>query len=241
MDSERIEAVLQAVKGTDILNLGCVNHSVPSNEAEKKRWLHARLQEKFPSANVLGLDIDHENVARMRSLGMNAEVGDAERLSYRAQFDTIILGEILEHLANPGACLEGCRQALKPGGRLVISTPNIFSAMLTLMYLKNFDRAFNREHVVWFCAQTLRALVERCGFQVESFRFVDDLAPDVVRDTPYRLFTYAWLAIRWLFPRRYRNTMVAVCFPSKEKKFVSTDSALPVVAVSNLPAHASQP
>ena len=224
MDSERIDAILAAVVGDEILNLGCVNHTIPTTKAEKERWLQQGLCERFPGANVMGLDIDQENVTRMQSLGMNAEVGDAERLSYHAKFDTIILGEILEHLGNPGACLEGCRQALKPGGRIIISTPNIFSAMLTLMYLKNFDQAFNREHVLWFCPQTLRALVERCGFQVASFSFVDDLAPDVVHDTPYRLFTYLWLGIRWLFPRRYRNTMVVVCFPSKEKKLLPADS-----------------
>ena len=88
--------------------------------------------------------------------------------------------------------------------------------MLSLMYLKNSDRAFNAEHVAWFCPQTLRTLVERFGFRIESFGFVDDLAPDVVQDMPYRVFAYTWLAVRWLFPRRYRNTMVAVCVPSEE-------------------------
>jgi hypothetical protein len=57
-------------------------------------------------------------------------------------------------------------------------------------------------------------MVERCGLLIESFRFVDDLAPDVVSDLPYRIFAYAWLSIRWIFPQRYRNTMVAVCVPT---------------------------
>jgi len=85
------------------------------------------------------------------------------------------------------------------------------------MYLKNFDQAFNREHVSWFCPQTLRALLQRSGFRVESFRFVDDLAPDIFPDLPYRLFAYVWLGSRWILPRRYRNTMVAVCVPSEKR------------------------
>lgn len=220
MKSERIEAILSAVSGEEILNLGCVNHCIPSTGAEKKRWLQHQLCERFPTANVLGLDIDRENVSRMRSLGMNAEVGDAQRLTYRAKFDTIVLGEILEHLGNPGACLDGCRRALKPSGRIIVSTPNIFSAMFMLMYLKNFDHAFNPEHVVCFCPQTLRALVERCGFRIESFGFVDDLAPDVIDDAPYRLFAYAWFGVRWFLPRRYRNTMVAICVPSSDQELL---------------------
>jgi SAM-dependent methyltransferase len=217
MKSDRIEAILAEVRGVDVLNVGCVNHSIAATESEKERWLQLKLSERFPGANVLGLDIDEENVARMRAQGMNVGVGDAQRLTYHEKFDTIILGEIIEHLENPGACLEGCRRALKPGGRIILSTPNIFCVMHMLMYLKNFDHAFNTEHVAWFCPQTLRTMVERCGLRIESFRFVDDLAPDVVPDLPYRLFTYAWLGVRWIFPQRYRNTMVAVCVPSKSQ------------------------
>jgi SAM-dependent methyltransferase len=219
--SERIEAILQAASGANILNVGCVNHSIALTESEKGRWLQLRLSERFPKANVLGLDIDQENVERMRAQGMNVEVGDAQHLTYHEQFDTIILGEIIEHLQNPGACLEGCRRALKPGGRIILSTPNIFCVMHMLMYFKNYDHAFNGEHVAWFCPQTLRTMVERCGLRIESFKFVDDLAPDVVSDLPYRFFAYAWLGIRWIFPRRYRNTMVAVCVASEKRDFVT--------------------
>jgi len=243
MKSDRIEAILAEVRGHDVLNLGCVNHSIALTESEKERWLQLRLSERFPAANVLGLDIDQENVARMRAQGMNVEVGDAQRLTYHEKFDTIVLGEIIEHLENPGACLEGCRRALKPGGRIIVSTPNIFCVMHMLMYLKNFDHAFNAEHVAWFCPQTLRTMVERCGLRIESFKFVDDLAPDVVSDLPYRLFAYLWLGVRWIFPQRYRNTMVAVCVPA-EKRDVVTASAREMVSSvgpgSRISAHVSQ-
>jgi SAM-dependent methyltransferase len=224
MKSDRIEAILAEVRGTDVLNLGCVNHSIALTEGEKGRWLQLQLSKRFPQANVLGLDIDQDNVAQMRGQGMNVEVGDAQRLTYHEEFDTIVLGEIIEHLENPGACLEGCRRALKPGGRIILSTPNIFCVMHMLMYFKNYDHAFNREHVAWFCPQTLRTMVERCGLRIESFKFVDDLAPDVVSDLPYRLFAYAWLSIRWIFPQRYRNTMVAVCVPSMRLDLVTADT-----------------
>jgi SAM-dependent methyltransferase len=233
VNSERIEAILQAVRGADILNLGCVNHSIALTESEKERWLQLKLSERFPGGNVLGLDIDRENVARMRAQGMNVEVGDAQRLTYRASFDTIVLGEIIEHLENPGACLEGCRRALKAGGRIIISTPNIFCVMHVLMYLKNSDHAFNTEHVAWFCPQTLRTMVERCGLRIESFKFVDDLAPDVVSDLPYLIFAFAWLGVRWIFPKRYRNTMVAVCVPVEKHEVATTTTREMVSSVNH--------
>jgi SAM-dependent methyltransferase len=211
MNSERIEAILAAVQGSDILNIGCVGHYIPYTDEETKRWLHHQLCVRYPRANVVGLDIDQPNLDRMRQMGFKSELGDAHHLKYESCFDTIILGELIEHLQNPGECLVGCRRALKPGGRIIISTPNVFSVMLGLMYLKNFDTAFNPEHVVWFCPQTLRTLIERSGLVVTQLQFVDDLAPDVVRAPLYRAYAYCWTAIRGLLPRKYKNTMVAVC------------------------------
>ena len=211
MKSERIKAIISALKPPNILNVGCVNHKLPTSPKEEAYWLHHQLLIHFPNAHLLGLDIDESNVLQMREKGYDVEVGDAHRLQYDSQFDTIILGELIEHLQNPGACIAGCLRALKPDGRIIITTPNAFSIMLGLMYLKDFDQAFNREHVMWFCPQTLRTLLERCGLRITKFEFVDELEPDVTPVALYRIFSYSWRAIRWLLPRRYRNTMVAVC------------------------------
>ncbi len=211
MKRERIEAILSAVKGPNVLNLGCVGHSLPVGPKQKAHWLHFRLGERFPSARIVGLDNDAVNVDRMRELGFDAVLGDAHALTFDSCFDTIVVGELIEHLQNPGECLEGCRRALKPGGRIILTTPNAFCAMLGLMYLKNFNRAFNAEHVLWFCPQTLYSLAERCGLRIVKFDFVDDLAPEITPSNTYRLFAHMWMGVRWMLPRRYRNTMYAVC------------------------------
>lgn len=213
MKSERIEFILSAVKPPNILNIGCVNHDLPASKEAEQYWLHGQLFARYGGANLLGLDIDESNVRQMREKGFVVDVGDAHKLKYDACFDTVILGELIEHLQSPGACIEGCLRALKPGGRIIITTPNAFSIMLGLMYLKNFDRAFNREHVMWFCPQTLRAFAKRCGLRILSLEFVDELEPDLVSDLAYRSFALAWLGLRRIIPRRYRNTMVAVCEP----------------------------
>jgi SAM-dependent methyltransferase len=209
--TERIEAILSAVEGTEILNLGCVGHCLPTRSKEKAHWLHLQLAERFPRARVVGLDIDEKNVESMLGLGYEAVVGDAHALTFESGFDTIVVGELIEHLQNPGECLEGCRRALKPGGRIILTTPNAFCAMLALMYLKNSNHAFNAEHVLWFCPQTLYSLADRCGLRIVKFDFVDDLAPEITPSNTYRLFAHLWMGMRWLLPRRYRNTMFAVC------------------------------
>jgi len=184
---------------------------VAESAAEQAHSLHFQLCRSFADANVLGLDIDAAGIERMRQVGFRVEVGDAQNLKFDPSFDTILAGELMEHLQNPGLFLEGVARALKPGGRLVLSTPNVFCAMLNLMYLKNYDRAFNPEHVLWYCPQTLRELLRRSGFCVTKLDLVDDLAPALVSSRFYRAFARGWMGVRPLLPRRLRNTMVAVC------------------------------
>ena len=40
------------------------------------------------------------------------------------QFDTVVCGELIEHLERPYDFLRGLRDVVVPGGRLVLSTPN---------------------------------------------------------------------------------------------------------------------
>jgi SAM-dependent methyltransferase len=42
-------------------------------------------------------------------------------------FDCVIAGEIIEHVPNPDALLREIRRVLRPGGTLVLSTPNLVS------------------------------------------------------------------------------------------------------------------
>jgi glycosyltransferase involved in cell wall biosynthesis/predicted SAM-dependent methyltransferase len=54
-------------------------------------------------------------------------VADArEALPFEKEFDSVILGEVLEHLSEGDGIeiLKNCRKVLKPGGRLVITVPN---------------------------------------------------------------------------------------------------------------------
>jgi 2-polyprenyl-3-methyl-5-hydroxy-6-metoxy-1,4-benzoquinol methylase len=209
--NERIRALLQEVRGPDILHVGCVNHKVPESSAEKAQSLHHQLCQSFASANVLGLDIDATGIERMKQMGFRVEIGDAHNLKFNSCFDTVLAGELIEHLQNPGQFLEGAARALKPAGRLVLTTPNVFSVMLNIMFLKNYDRAFNPEHALWFCPQTLGEVLKRCGFCMNKLDFVDDLEPALVSSLFYRAFAHGWTAVRPLLPKRFRNTMIAVC------------------------------
>ncbi len=51
-------------------------------------------------------------------------------------FDLVVAMEVIEHLQNPIKLLEDCRRLTKPGGHLLLSTPNILDADSRLAFLR---------------------------------------------------------------------------------------------------------
>jgi len=209
LKNERIDCILREINGDKILHIGCVG-DVTKNEEERLQSMHLQLCQSFPRSEIIGIDTNLSGVQNMKQNGLNVLRGDAENLGYNSQFDVIIAGELIEHLANPGLFLEGCKKGLRIGGRVILSTPNPFSMMSFMMYVKNLNHAFNPDHTLWLCPQTLRQIAERFGFKVIKIIFVDDLRPEIVVSLWYKGFVRAWKLLRILFPKRIRNTIVAV-------------------------------
>jgi 2-polyprenyl-3-methyl-5-hydroxy-6-metoxy-1,4-benzoquinol methylase len=209
--NERLLSILAETRGPDILHVGCVNHRLPETLADKSHHLHYQLCRNLANSHIVGLDLAADGIEQLEQLGFDVVYGDAQNLEYQEAFDTIVAAELLEHLHNPGWFLRSCARALKPGGRLVLSTPNIFTPLLFLMYLKNYDKAFNPDHTMWFCPQTVIQLLRRCGFSVMQLFFVDDLKLDSTDSIFYRLYAHSWKLLRPFLPKRFRNTIIIVC------------------------------
>jgi 2-polyprenyl-3-methyl-5-hydroxy-6-metoxy-1,4-benzoquinol methylase len=208
--NERVATIVELTHGPHVLHVGCCNNRRPLTDGEWADWAHQALVDA--GFDVLGCDINDEGLAWMREYGYDVVHMDAEHLESERRFDSIVAGELIEHIDNPGLFLAGCARLLEPGGRLVLSTPNPFSAFYSLIFLKGGNgRPFHPEHTGWFCGQTLSQRLERAGFQVEEVRHVDDLRPEAsVVGGLYRLFVGVWRMIRAVLPRRYRNTVVVV-------------------------------
>ena len=159
------------------MDVGCTNHCCPTTSSDREPWLHGLLVDAGYS--VLGVDILDDELEWMREQGYEVARMDAQDLpDLGERFDSIVAGELLEHLENPGRFLAGCRRNLKGGGHLILTTPNPFGLVWQLAYLKHrrsYDRIFNLEHTCWYCAQTVRQLLEREGFAIDGIEFVDDL------------------------------------------------------------------
>jgi SAM-dependent methyltransferase len=125
---------------------------------------------------VVGVEINPVTALQAREICHEVIVGDIETLELREQiddsFDVVLLGDILEHLKNPGILLTYIRKAwLNPDGRVVISVPN--SAHWIFRREVVFGRfpyrsygLFDHTHLRFFTKASLYELVASSGYQV---------------------------------------------------------------------------
>lgn len=79
---------------------------------------------------------------------------------------TLVAGELLEHLSDPLSFLRECFDALAPGGKLVISTPNPNSPIERVLTLTMNRRFFyTKDHIFIFPQRWLVRAIEVIGFE----------------------------------------------------------------------------
>ena len=83
-----------------------------------------------------------------------------------ASFDTIIAGELIEHLENPSAFLRGCHKVLKDCGRLLITTPNPYHWSTVIGNLFFIKSGITYEHINLIPFRAMIALLDRVGWKV---------------------------------------------------------------------------
>ncbi len=80
------------------------------------------------------------------------------------RFECVAMFEVIEHLDDPLAFAREVRSLMSPGATLVLSTPN-FAAPAALRSPGNYHWFSPPAHVSYFTAATLRACIERAGFE----------------------------------------------------------------------------
>lgn len=102
-------------------------------------------------------------------------VYDGQRLPFEdCSFDLVTMVEVVEHLEwdLDVALFRDIRRILRPGGRLLVSTPNYRSLWPALEWMVNrlAPVTYEDQHITRFHRQRLRRLFVECGFQQEEIR-----------------------------------------------------------------------
>lgn len=152
-DSLRFMTLSGEPAGT-LLDVGCGGGRF-LNRMKKRGW------------QVEGTDFDEQAARKVSSrYGITTHVGDLSQCALPANsFDAITLSQAIEHLYEPQATLLECLRILKPGGLLVITTPNFLC--LGAAEFGAFWRGWEApRHLQLFSVDSLRKLTQRAGFDV---------------------------------------------------------------------------
>ncbi|MDX6716765.1 MAG: hypothetical protein QOH30_3323 [Baekduia sp.] len=163
--------VLDAVAdGARVLDVGCATG-----------YLAAELARR--GCTVVGVEFDQVAAQQARAFCREVVVGDLESEAVRADVqravtdaggvDTVICADVLEHLRDPWAVLAWLRTLLDPGGRAIVSVPNIAHWTVRRALLRGrFDYAdfglLDRTHLRFFTRASATELAHRAGFAVRA-------------------------------------------------------------------------
>lgn len=174
---DRISKVLDAIPdhADRVLDVGCVQHD--ASKEGNDDWLHQYLYTRVDT--VVGIDVLEDGVADLRTKGYDVMVGDAQDFELDAEFDAIVAGELIEHLANFEGFLTCARQHLSEDGRLILTTPNSWAFCRLRQAFGNGLPQTNPEHTCWFDETTVRQLLERYDFRVENVEYTRPPTPGI--------------------------------------------------------------
>ena len=112
----------------------------------------------------VGTDFSDECAAAARSTGAEIFVGGAEQVPLDRQFDCVIATQVIEHVYEPLRFIMEIVRRTKPGGHIVIATPDI-GGVLSKCMGRRWPSLKAPEHVLYFEFKTLKPLMEQAGLQ----------------------------------------------------------------------------
>lgn len=118
---------------------------------------------------VCDLDDGAKSVAESR--GHSFFHGRIEDYDANGLFDLVLMLNLIEHVANPTDVLQKVASLLRPGGRIVLKTPNWRSFDHYLFRHKSWGGYHCPSHWVLWTMPGFRALVESCGLKVVSAKY----------------------------------------------------------------------
>ncbi len=159
--------------GSSVLEIGChtgyLSHAlISAGHSVSGVELDAGAAEVARNSGVRVICGDIENPSVLRSVGTN--------------FDVVLLMDVLEHLRDPVLALRNLRTLLRPGGRALITGPNVaYWAVrkdLMLGRWRYVDAGvMDRTHLHFYTASTWAALAEDAGFRVIDICPAEGMVP----------------------------------------------------------------
>jgi len=149
-----IDNIIPFVPGGAVLDIGCGN----GEHLLRLRAIGWRCQ---------GVEFNEKAVAICRQHGLDVHHGDIESAGFSSEsFDFVTANHLIEHVPDPHALMDEIARVTKPGGAVLIRTPN--SQSIGRRWFGNYWFANEvPRHLMLYSAQNLQLLAARHGLQLE--------------------------------------------------------------------------
>jgi 2-polyprenyl-3-methyl-5-hydroxy-6-metoxy-1,4-benzoquinol methylase len=136
----------------DMLDVGCGSGDLLIR-MQKKGW------------KAMGIDVDAAAIDKARRKhGVDAHVGVPADLAAQGRlFDIVTADHVIEHVVDPIEFLRDCRRLLRPGGRVILKTPNAQSFGLR-RYGGSWRGLEPPRHLHIFTMSALKSCALKSGF-----------------------------------------------------------------------------
>jgi 2-polyprenyl-3-methyl-5-hydroxy-6-metoxy-1,4-benzoquinol methylase len=164
--TDRIDFIMDRIKGKKVLHLGCADWPFTENKLAKGSLLHQKMQRV--AGELVGVDLSSPGVQLMINAGISDVIlGNSEKDLYELlnqKFDVVVAGEVIEHVLNPGLFLDSIKTVLNENSILIITTPN-FAPIKRIPRLLWRNEEVHPDHVYYFSFSTLSKLFDQSGYK----------------------------------------------------------------------------
>ena len=211
---EKIRTILPGLEGGEsILDIGC-GYGTVSHDLVKQGYA------------VSGIEINEDAIAVLSQKGFKVIRQDiTSEFLIDAQFDIILILDVLEHIFDPLALLERAKIHLKETGTIIISVPLYFDIVDRIRILftgkiVSYDnrcygetlygrfRSFNYDHIRFFQPSDVLEMLHLSGLRPTKIQYVPihwDGSNRFLKKI-IRLFGSPWLARQW--PTLFEHSML---------------------------------
>jgi len=173
----------QSFDGLKVLDIGCFTGE----------FLY-QVQQK--GADVYGVELQGD-VVKIANQRLSGRVIQGNILTDApfpdSHFDIVVLSGVIEHVTDPVCLLQKSEELLKPGGFLVIESPDA-SSLLARMMKKTWPPFTPIEHIHIFSRRSLCMILDRLGFRT----------PVVKRHWKKLTFTYVYEILKTFGPEIHK-------------------------------------
>ena len=128
---------------------------------------------KYPGA--IGIDTNENKISFMEQKLKDTkfQVMSADDLKFpNESFDKILFIEIIEHLTNPERVISEISRVLKPGGRVIIATPETSGIRGKIWSIAESFTPYKEEHIQKFSRNSLEQLCKNYKLKGERYHYV---------------------------------------------------------------------